>query len=846
MNTNTNSRLKLVLFLSLFLKILCFSFGADTISIDDVLSGDSTIVSASRVFEMGFFRPGSAPNYYLGIWYQKDTSRRAVWVANRDKPVSLSSELRISDGNLVLFDESKLPIWSTNVSSSSTNSRSVQAVLLDAGNLVLNDESNPLEPLWQSFDYPSHTWLPGAKLGYNKITNTSQIITSWKNLEDPAPGIYSFQLDQNDNSIVVVWNRSRVSWTSGPWDGQIFSRIPEMKLNYNFIYSFVSNENESYITYDIKNTSTMICNFEMGVLGQINQMNWLPINEWSLFWSLPQQQCEVYDVCGAYGSCKSNEKSLPFCQCLTGYEPKSPRDWELKDYSDGCFRGTKLQCETNSSNGTPDRFLEMADMSTPENKYPVEARSYEECELRCLQNCSCSGVYYDSSGCSMWSGDLVNLRQLEAGESSRRTLYIRLAASEFRKPKRLFGKWKLYVLLFGIIAVAMFTSLIARFICIQRRKKAANKQANRSNMLGNRALRSYGSENHIKDFITFGRFREDEKKGIPVPFVALEKVLAATDNFSEDNKLGQGGFGPVYKGKFLEGQEIAIKRLSSGSGQGLEEFKTEILLIAKLQHRNLVRLLGYCAERNEQILLYEYMPNKSLDRFLFDQNLCVLLNWKIRFNIILGIARGLLYLHHDSRLRIIHRDLKTSNVLLDEEMNPKISDFGLARIFGGKQTQASTNRVVGTYGYMSPEYALDGLFSIKSDVFSFGVVTLEIITGEKNTRFYQSEQSLSLISYAWKLWNDNAAMELMDATLGETCNANEFLRCVTIGLLCVQDDPNDRPTMSNVIVMLGSETGSLPSPKQPAFVVRRSLSSTTSSSKPSSNNGLTDTLNQGR
>ncbi|KAL5581845.1 hypothetical protein UlMin_014287 [Ulmus minor] len=417
-------------------------------------------------------------------------------------------------------------------------------------------------------------------------------------------------------------------------------------------------------------------------------------------------------------------------------------------------------------------------------------------------------------------------------------------------PKGSSQNQKLYVVFLGILATAVVISCIVLLVFYLRMKNEVNgrESESRGNIQGNQPVRLYDNERDITDLIHSGQFREEEKKGIDVPFFALESILAATDNFSEANKLGQGGFGPVYKGEF-PGGEIAIKRLSKGSGQGLEEFKNEVLLIAKLQHRNLVRLLGYCVKGEEKMLLYEYMPNKSLDSFIFDRTLCLLLNWEIRLNIILGIARGLLYLHHDSRLRIIHRDLKTSNILLDEEMNPKISDFGLARIFGGKQTEASTTRVVGTYGYMSPEYALDGFFSIKSDVFSFGVVVLEIISGKRNTGFYQPEISLSLLGHAWKLWIENKALDLIDATIRETCNANELLRCVGVGLLCVQEDPNDRPTMSNVLFMLGSEAASLPNPKQPAFVVRRSsLSGTASSSKPELEtvNELTSSLKIGR
>ncbi|KAE8714921.1 Cysteine-rich receptor-like protein kinase 25 [Hibiscus syriacus] len=296
----------------------------------------------------------------------------------------------------------------------------------------------------------------------------------------------------------------------------------------------------------------------------------------------------------------------------------------------------------------------------------------------------------------------------------------------------------------------------------------------------------------------------------------LSTIEAAVNNFSSDNKIGEGGFGEVYKGKLCNGREIAVKRLSKSSNQGTKEFKNELALLSKLQHRNLVRLLGFCLDGEEKLLVYEFVPNKSLDYFLFDPERRGNLDWSGRYKIIQGICRGLLYLHEDSQLRIIHRDLKTSNILLDEDMNAKISDFGMARIFGVDQTETNTRRIVGTYGYMAPEYAMQGHFSMKSDVFSFGVLILEIISGKTNSSFYDSEGAEDLISYCWNHWRTGAPLEMMDPNLRTNYSRNEVARCIHVGLLCVQEDPSKRPMMTTVILMLDSYSVSLPQPQKPA------------------------------
>ncbi|XP_023519180.1 cysteine-rich receptor-like protein kinase 25 [Cucurbita pepo subsp. pepo] len=312
-------------------------------------------------------------------------------------------------------------------------------------------------------------------------------------------------------------------------------------------------------------------------------------------------------------------------------------------------------------------------------------------------------------------------------------------------------------------------------------------------------------------------------------FFELSALQIATNFFSEVNKLGHGGFGPVYKGLMPNGQQVAIKKLSVDSRQGVRQFSNEVKLLLRIQHRNLVILLGCCVEGPEKMLVYEFLPNRSLDYFIFDKKRSPFLDWTTRFHIITGIVRGLLYLHEEAPARIIHRDIKASNVLLDEKLNPKISDFGLARLFPGDDTHLNTFKIAGTYGYMAPEYAIHGYLSVKSDVFSFGILVLEIVSGRKNHDDRLGAQQADLLGYAWSLYQDGKILELADESLTK-CNADEAAMCIQLGLLCCQASVSDRPDMNTIHLMLSSDSFTLPRPGKPGLHGRAAPRTTTSTS----------------
>ncbi|RHN40741.1 putative protein kinase RLK-Pelle-DLSV family [Medicago truncatula] len=574
-----------------------------------------------------------------------------------------------------------------------------------------------------------------------------------------------FNLDwEPKQGELIIKKSGKVYWKSGKLKSNgLFENIP-VNVQHMYQYIIVSNKDEDSFTFKTKDKD-------------YKTLPW-----WTLLPSgrLMGNEGDIVnaDMCYGYnsdGGCQKWE-DIPTCRAPgEGFQKKAGRP--------------------NIDNSTTYEF----DVTY----------SYSDCKMKCWKNCSCNGfqLYYSNmTGCVFLSWNSTQYVDVLPD-----TFYT-LVKTTKSAPNSHGIKWWIW------ICAAIATTLLILcplIIWLAKKKKKYALQVKKSKRKEGKNIDLVESYD-IKDL-------EDDFKGHDIKVFNFTSILEATMDFSHENKLGQGGYGPVYKGILATGQEVAVKRLSKTSGQGIVEFKNELVLICELQHKNLVQLLGCCIHEEERILIYEYMPNKSLDFYLFDCTKKKFLDWKKRFNIIEGISQGLLYLHKYSRLKIIHRDLKASNILLDENMNPKIADFGMARMFTQQESVVNTNRIVGTYGYMSPEYAMEGVCSTKSDVYSFGVLLLEIVCGRKNNSFYDGDRPLNLIGHAWELWNDGEYLKLMDPTLNDTFVPDEVKRCIHVGLLCVEQYANDRPTMSDVISMLTNKYELTTIPRRPAFYVRRDI-----------------------
>ncbi|KAJ1383774.1 putative serine/threonine-protein kinase [Sesbania bispinosa] len=675
-----------------------------------IRDGES-LVSAGGTFEVGFFSPGNSKSRYLGIWYRV-SPMTVVWVANRDKPLNnTSGVLEVNDQGVLLLQNgsgssSNSTVWSSNVTKQADNINPI-VQLLDSGNLLVREGS---DILWQSFDYPCDTLLPGMELGWNLETGHDRFLSSWKNGDDPDLGDYVFKIDYRGYPQAVELKGTAIMNRAGPWNGLTFSANPIQTRTPQYDSDFVVNQKEIFFKSQLLDKSALF-RYILTPSGNRQIFHWKSeTSSWELMWSQPSVQCDNYALCGANSIC--NSINNPQCACLKGFVSKYPAEWNVSNWSDGCVRITPLSCGK-------DGFRKYTGMILPDtsSSWFNKTMVLQECEDLCLQNCSCTAyanmdISGGGSGCLLWFHDLIDMRQFPQAQGGQ-DIYIRFPLSELQDHYQdELGK-KLASII-SACTVFIVCIILGLTICVWKKK-----------------LAKPGMRNLFYQIHHNYKLRRLE---VDPPAFDLPLIVKATNNFSGTNKLGEGGFGSVYKGTLMNGQDIAVKRLSKNSDQGLEEFKNEVSLIAKLQHRNLVNLLGYCIQGGEKI------------------------------------------------------------------------------------------------GYMPPEYVVHGHFSMKSDVFSFGVIVLEIISGKKINGFIDHEHFVNLVGHAWRLWTEGRPMKLIDTFLGERCTPSEVIRCIHVGLLCVQRKPEDRPDMSAVVLMLNGEK-LLPQPKAPSFYTGRDVEADSLSEK---------------
>ncbi|KAM3370578.1 hypothetical protein ACQJBY_018108 [Aegilops geniculata] len=789
----------------LFLFLL-LSPGALVTGVSDLLNEGSnitdgnTLASADGSFILGFFSPGVSTNRYLGIWFSVSNTT-VCWVANRERPLnSTAGVLVFSDtGNLLLLDGSGQTAWTSN---STTRAAPRVAQLLESGNLVIREEASHTI-VWQSFDYLSDTLLPGMKMGRNRWTGSEWYLSSWRSADDPSPA-YRFVTEVNGLPDNTLWDGSTKVYRTGPWNGLRFSGTTE-DASYTSMFKFVVTINDAEVTFGYTATpGTPPSRIVATSTGFVKRLVWEESRQrWETFLQGPRDVCDAYAMCGPFGLCNANAPSTSFCSCPRGFTPASPAEWDLRENSGGCRRSAALDCaqgNEGASTSSTDEFMVLQGVKLPDtfNASVDASATLEECRARCFANCSC--VAYAPAdikvgavaGCIIWTGNITDLRYVDGGQ----VLYMRLPKSE------LVIIFHTYMSL-SVSAATRGNCLVLYYISYgQSLSDATDPAASRRDPAS-----TVGSVPAADPSTMIEATEEFSEAGICVPAVDLPSIKAATDDFSDSNIIGKGGFGVVYKAR-LNGDIVAVKRLrpSGRTEKSKNDFTREVEVMSRVTHINLVKLVSYCQEEDEWILVYEYMPNKSLSPYIFGENSSPRpsLTWFQRLEIIRGIAIGVEYLHNKE---VIHRDLKLPNILLDHELKPKIADFGTAKLFIDDQTNPT---LVQTPGYIAPEYAREGSLTLKCDVYSFGVVLLEIVSGKKIT------SAKTFLLDAWRYWNKGKIKALLDSQVAEPNHqlSLDLSRVIQIGLLCVQPMPNDRPTMPEVAVMLTDSSSWLARPKK--------------------------------
>ncbi|KAM4126113.1 hypothetical protein ACB094_01G364300 [Castanea mollissima] len=726
---------------------------SDTIYPGQSLAWNQTRTSKSGIFEMGFFRPGKSHHYNLGIWYKMRAEFSVVWEKDLtylgSEPGPMALELS-NDGLLVtkkgvnysrvlyLYDFlSDFPVG--------------VGVLLDNGNFILRSKLDNIV-LWQIFEEPTDTWLPGAKLLLGFYTHTGETNT---NVLRSSNGWFSAKLDVDEYGtrgyLVLYCSVHSYTFNYNTTYGAVLSW--EELANQYINVSYVSNENESYLIYSVV-SPYKFARIVLNNIGELTLYVWdEDLHQWNLVWKAPQQRWEIWGFCGEYGIC--NQQNVPLCTCPIGFRPRNSSKWDLHDYNEGCVRRIPLKC-------SDDKFLTIPNMRFPESLYYLADKTVEECKLNCLSSCYCVAYSYISE-CLIYRGTLINLR-LPFDNESGEDLHIRISASELAGSKTKKSKKAAWVIGVPVVLI-LLTGIVLAIIW-------------RGHYIG--------VLEEVEFSLILFKYRD---------------LRRATKNFSQN--LGEGGFGSVFKGVLPNSTTIAVKKIKSLE-QGEKQFRAEVSTLGAIQHVNLLRLRGFCVEASKRFLVYDYMPKGSLESHLF-QNASKILDWKTRYQIAIGIAKGLAYLHDNCRDCVMHFDIKPENILLDAEHNPKVADFGLAKVIGRDFSRVLTT-IRGTRGYLAPEWISGEAVTPKVDVYSYGKLLFEIVSGRRNMDMLDGEDE-EMCNYfparvAIAINKGEDLLTLLDHKLEGNAIMEELTRACKVACWCIQDDPRDRPTMGQVVQIL--------------------------------------------
>ncbi|CAA7401062.1 unnamed protein product [Spirodela intermedia] len=736
------------------------------------------LVSAGGTFSAGFVPVGENA-YGFSIWYTHALQKTVVWMANRDKPANgKHSKLWLhNDGSLVLLSGGEGKVWEAGAG---LGWDVISLELLETGNLVLTSRTGNV--VWESFASATDTLLPGQTLTRNTM------LLSKRAAGDYCSGFYNFKFN-DDNVLYLIYNGPEIS--SVYWPPQDTAIYTNGRTNFNSSRVATLDDKGFFLSSDHLNFSSS--DYGPGpsrrlTLDHDGLLRLYSLNEttgdWAAVWLPDIKVCEVHGLCGAYGICTYLPE--PMCTCPPGFHRADPEDW-----SRGCRPEFNLTCATGSVNFIRFRHT---DYYGNDLEYRNNA-TLNSCRRACWDDPRCQGFGIRGKNCYPKYALLNGQRT----PSNTNRMYIKVPASTgVRKEDggalihsglqcsdRSLPISRSPYLKYLVGFVGALGALEAIMIILGWR-------------FVRRAHRSLGPAEmgyRCQLVVGFRRFTYAELK-------------AMTRNFSKE--IGNGGFGSVYRGVLEDGRTaVAVKRLE-GVTQGEAEFWAEVAVIGRINHINLVRVWGFCAEGKNRLLIYEYLENGSLDKLLFASDAAKVLNWEKRYAIAVGTAMGLAYLHEECLEWVLHCDVKPQNILLDEQHRPKLADFGMSKLTergtaaGGssRRVKCEVSRVRGTRGYMAPEWMVNQEITAKADVYSFGVVLLELITGKSATGVSEGQWNHLIRWVEEKMEGRHGMDQMVDEGLNGGYDEVQAELVLRVALLCVRTNKNERPAMSTVVGLL--------------------------------------------